>query len=349
MKILITGGAGFIGSHTAVALHDAGHTPVIVDNFSNAEPWIIDRIADITGKRPVLYDGDCTDRAFMDRVLTTEKSISGVIHFAGSKAVGESLHIPLTYYRNNLFSLLTVIDAMLAHDVRTIIFSSSATVYGDPDVNPIAEDTPRKPATNPYGNTKAIAEDILHDTVASGAPLVAIALRYFNPIGAHASHRIGELPRGVPNNLVPYITQAAAGIRDHLTVFGDDYDTSDGTGVRDFIHVSDLADAHVATLTFFATHTGPLYDIFNVGTGSGTSVRTLIDTFERVNSVAVPHTIGVRRDGDIAACWADATKITDTIGWHATRTVADALRDAWAWQTSLSKDIKIAQTTAHKT
>lgn len=273
----------------------------------------------------------------MDTVFANS-AVDGVIHFAAHKAVGESVHMPLAYYRNNILSLLTVLDAMHAHGVHAIVFSSSATVYGEPTANPIPEDAPRQPATNPYGNTKAIAEDILRDAVTGGVPFAAVALRYFNPIGAHASHLIGELPRGVPNNLVPYLTQAAAGVRDRLTVFGDDYATPDGTGVRDFIHVEDLAAAHVATVEFLATHTPPFYDIFNVGTGNGTSVHELIETFEHVTGVAVPHIIGPRRAGDIAACWADATKIADVIGWRAHKTVADALRDAWAWQQTLSAD-----------
>ncbi len=331
-KILITGGAGFIGSHTAVALHDAGYTPIIIDDFSNTHTWIIDRINEITGTKVTLYTGNCTNVEFVDHVFTQEPDISGVIHFAAHKAVGESIEKPLMYYRNNLNSLTATLEVMQHHHVKNIVFSSSATVYGQPDHNPLTENTPRQHATNAYGNTKAIAEDILADVVNSGADIAAIPLRYFNPIGAHSSHLIGELPQGVPNNLVPYITQTAAGLRDSLTIFGDDYDTPDGTCIRDFIHVTDLAQAHVATLGYLAEQRTPFFDIFNVGTGRGTSVMELIKTFESVNNLSLPYTIGSRRTGDISACWADTTKISDVIGWKAQKDISDAMRDAWAWQ-----------------
>ena len=255
-----------------------------------------------------------------------------MIHFAAHKAVGESIEKPLMYYHNNLNALLTVLTVMQKHDVHNIVFSSSATVYGEPDSNPLTEESPRKKATNPYGNTKSIAEDILQDVVTSGAQISAIPLRYFNPIGAHTSYLIGELPNGIPNNLVPYITQTAAGIRESLTVFGDDYDTPDGTCIRDFIHVMDLADAHVATITYLNTQKSPFFDVFNVGTGKGTSVMELIRTFEEVNDVKLNYTVGPRRAGDISACWADTKKINGTIGWSAQRTIADAMKDTWEWQ-----------------
>lgn len=337
MKILITGGAGFIGSHTAVALTEAGYTPVIIDNFSNAERWIIQRMEEIISGRIRVYEGNCNNPQFVNSVFLKERGIGGIIHFAAHKAVGESMQKPLLYYHNNINSLLTILTVMQKHTVPNIVFSSSATVYGEPDANPLTENAPRKKATNPYGNTKSIAEDILHDVVASGADIAAIPLRYFNPIGAHTSHMIGELPNGVPSNLVPYITQTAAGIRDSLTIFGNDYDTPDGTCIRDFIHVMDLADAHVAAITYLNTQKKPFFDIFNVGTGKGTSVMELIVAFEKANNISLNYTIGPRRAGDISACWADTTKINTVIGWHAQRSITQAMKDAWAWQTSLAK------------
>ena len=335
MKILITGGAGFIGSHTAVALHEAGYTPVLIDNFSNAERWIIDRIEQIIGKKVRFYEGNCNNPQFVNSVFLKERGIGGVIHFAAHKAVGESITKPLSYYHNNINSLLNVLTVMQKHDVKNIVFSSSATVYGEPDANPLTENAPRKKATCPYGNTKLIAEDILQDLVASNAQISAIPLRYFNPIGAHPSRLIGELPNGVPNNLVPYITQTAAGIRESLTVFGNDYDTPDGTCIRDFIHVTDLADAHVATIAYLNTQKAPFFDVFNVGTGKGTSVQELITAFEEENTIKLNYVVGPRRAGDISACWADVSKINSTIGWMAQKTIHDAMKDAWEWQKTL--------------
>ncbi len=335
MKILINGGAGYIGSHTTVELYNAGHTPVIVDNFSNSKKWIIDRIEQITNKKPKVYEGDCIDIDFMNSVFEKEENIKGVIHFTAFKAVGESVERPLPYYRNNINSLLTVLEAMQNHNIQNIVFSSSATVYGDPDTNPLTESSPRKQATNPYGNTKLIAEDILQDIVRSGANIKTIPLRYFNPIGAHESHLIGELPSGIPSNLVPYITQTAAGVRDELTVFGDDYDTPDGTCIRDFIHVVDLAKAHIATLEYLEKQTTPFFDVFNVGTGKGTSVMELINTFEKINNKKVKYKIGPRRDGDIAVCWADTKKINKTMNWKSKKTIEEAMQDSWEWQQTL--------------
>ena len=335
MKILITGGAGYIGSHTTVELFNAGHIPIIADNFSNSEKWIIDRIEKITNKRPTVYEGDCTDINFMNSVFEKEKDIDGVIHFVALKAVGESVEKPIPYYKNNINSLLTVLEAMQNHNVQSIVFSSSATVYGEPDTNPLTENSPRKQATNPYGNTKLIAEDILRDLITSGANIKTIPLRYFNPIGAHESHLIGELPSGVPSNLVPYITQTAAGIRDELTIFGDDYNTPDGTCLRDFIHVVDLAKAHIATLEYLEKQTAPFFNVFNVGTGNGTSVMELINTFEKVNNTKVNYTIGPRRIGDVESCWADTTKINKIMNWKSEKSISDAIKDSWEWQKTL--------------
>ncbi len=329
------GGAGYIGSHTAVELFEASHTPVIVDNFSNFKEWIIDRIEQITGNRPNVYKGDCTDINFINSVFEKEQNIEGVIHFTAFKAVGESIQKPIPYYTNNLNSLLTLLTAMQKYNVQNIVFSSSATVYGEPDTNPLTENSPKKQATNPYGNTKLIAEDILQDVVTSGADIKTIALRYFNPIGSHQSHLIGELPLGVPNNLVPYITQTAAGIREKLTVFGDDYDTPNGTCLRDFIHVVDLAKAHIATLEYLQKQTSPFFDIFNVGTGKGTSVMELINTFEKVNDIKLNYEIGPRRQGDVESCWADTKKINEIMGWKSQKTIADAMKDSWEWQKTL--------------
>jgi len=334
MKILVTGGAGYIGSHTVVELINAGHTPIIIDNFANSEQWIIDRIEQITNTKPKIYIANCMDNTVLEEIFSTEE-IDGVIHFVALKAVGESVQKPLEYYYNNINSLLNVLKMMQKYKVENIVFSSSATVYGEPDNNPLTENSPRKQATNPYGNTKMIAEDILKDVITSKSKISAIPLRYFNPIGAHESHLIGELPKGVPSNLVPYITQTAAGIRDELTVFGDNYDTPDGTCIRDFIHVVDLAKAHIATLEYLDKQTSPFFDVFNVGTGNGTSVMELINTFEKVNNTKVNYTIGPRREGDVEACWADTTKINSIIGWKATKTIEDAMKDAWQWQKTL--------------
>jgi len=335
MKILVNGGAGFIGSHTTVELFSAGHTPIIVDDFSNSQKWIIDRIEQITSKRPKVYEGDCTDFNFMNSVFEKEKDIDGVIHFTAFKAVDESIQKPIPYYKNNINSLLILLEVMQKHSVENIVFSSSATVYGDPDTNPLTESSPRKQATNPYGNTKLIAEDILRDIVTSNANIKTIPLRYFNPIGAHESHLIGELPSGVPSNLVPYITQTAAGIRDKLTVFGNDYNTPDGTCLRDFIHVVDLAKAHIATLEYLQKQKSPFFDVFNVGTGNGTSVLELINAFEKVNNTKVNYKIGPRRPGDVEACWADTKKINEVMGWKAQKTISEAMKDSWEWQKTL--------------
>lgn len=340
MNILVTGGAGFIGSHTVVSLVHAGYNPVIIDDFSNSEPSVIAGLQKILGREISCYRIDCNNYPAMRQLLREEK-IEGVIHFAAHKAVGESMQEPLAYYKNNLGSLLTLIDAMLAEGLSNLIFSSSCTVYGEPDASPVTELTPVKPATSVYGNTKQIGEEILRD-VAAAKPLKCIALRYFNPIGAHPSGFIGELPRGVPNNLVPYITQTAAGLRKSLTIFGDDYPTPDGTCVRDFIHVMDLAEAHVAALEYTLNHSeSSLFDTFNLGTGQGTTVLSLVQTFEKVSGQKLPYSIGPRRDGDIVAVWADVKKSTELLQWKASRSLETALEDAWRWQQQLGVEKRV--------
>ena len=299
MSILLTGGAGFIGSHTAVSLLNAGQDIVIVDNLYNSSPKVIDRIERITGKRPVFVEADCCDRAAMDR-LFSDYDITGVIHFAGLKAVGESVEKPLLYYRNNLMSLVNLLTLMPEYGVEGIVFSSSCTVYGQPDVLPVDESAPIKPALSPYGNTKQICEEIIKDTIHASAPFKSIILRYFNPIGAHPTAEIGELPNGVPQNLIPYLTQTAIGIRKELSVFGDDYHTPDGSCIRDYINVVDLAKAHVTAMNRMLENKSPeAIEIFNLGTGRGVSVLELISAFEKATGVKVPHKIVGRREGDI--------------------------------------------------
>ena len=339
MKILVTGGTGFIGSHTCVELISTDHEPIIIDNFSNSQKWILDRIEKIARKKIIFYEGDCSDSNFLQSVFEKEKNIEGVIHFAAFKAVGESMTKPLDYYKNNLNSLILILEKMQKFKVKNLVFSSSATVYGDPEYCPIDETAPRKSSPSPYGKTKAICEDIISDTVNGNKNICAIALRYFNPIGAHPSGLIGELPIGAPNNLVPYVTQTADGIREKLTVFGNDYPTPDGSGVRDFIHVVDLAKAHIKTLEYLKEKEIPFYDVFNVGTGAGNSVLEIIETFEKTNRVKVPYTIGPRREGDIATCYADNAKIKKAMGWQAKKSLEDSLRDAWNWQRNLDQNI----------
>lgn len=335
MKILVTGGAGFIGSHTVVELHNAGFEPVIIDNLYNSNLNVLEGIKKITGKEFPFYEIDCND-AEKVRALFEKEQFDGVIHFAAYKAVGESVEKPLNYYENNLISLLVLLRAMKEFNVDKFVFSSSCTVYGQPEQLPVTESTPRLPANSPYGNTKAIAEDIIRDHVHSGPGIKAISLRYFNPIGAHETSLIGELPNGVPSNLVPFITQTAAGLRKSLTVFGSDYNTPDGTCIRDFIHVVDLAKAHVKALDLLAEQTDAnYYDVFNVGTGEGYTVLQLINTFEEVNGVKLNYTIGPRRPGDVEQIYAQSDKVNNVMKWHAEKTMADALRDAWNWQLKL--------------
>ena len=331
-RILVTGGAGFIGSHTVVSLVNAGFEPIIVDDFSNSNQSVLKGLQAILGREITCYDVDCTDQAEMERILRQETP-TGVIHFAAYKAVGESVAEPLKYYRNNLDSLLLLLELMPKYKVTNFVFSSSCTVYGQPEHLPVTEDTPRLPAASPYGNTKAIGEDIIRDAVRANIPVKALALRYFNPIGAHPSAEIGELPLGVPANLVPFITQTAAGIRSSLTVYGDDYDTPDGTCIRDYIDVMDLADAHVQALKkLIADESACLYDVINIGTGRGETVLNIIKTFEDVTGVNLNYTIGPRRPGDIEKVYADVTKANQELNWTASRPLAESLRDAWRWQ-----------------
>lgn len=333
-KILITGGAGYIGSHTAVELLKAGMEPIILDDLSNSDVKVLDRLEEITGKRLTFYKGDCNDKSLLESIAKDHK-LEGVIHFAAFKAVGESTAQPLRYYRNNVGSLLVLLDFMQNQGIKDLVFSSSCTVYGQPEVLPVTEATPRQDAESPYGNTKKICEDILVDFVKSKAGIRVVALRYFNPVGAHPSAKIGELPLGVPANLVPFVTQVVAGIREKLTVFGDDYDTVDGSCVRDYIHVVDLADAHVKTLSFLQDQEVDFYDVFNVGTGNGNTVLEVIHAFEKVNGVKVNYVIGPRRPGDVVKTWADTTKINKVLGWEAQYSLEDSMRDSWNWQKGL--------------
>ncbi len=328
VNILLTGGAGFIGTHTCVELLSSGHDVVIADNFYNSSPEAVRRVEEITGRSVKLYDIDVCDPAKVD-ALFAENQIDAVIHFAAYKAVGESVSKPLEYYRNNLDCTLTICEAMRRHGVKRFIFSSSATVYGIPDHMPLDETMPTS-CTNPYGWTKYMNERILTDIAKANPEWSVVLLRYFNPIGAHESGRIGEMPNGIPNNLLPYITQVAAGKLDHLSVFGNDYPTHDGTGVRDYIHVVDLAKGHVAAAAYAQTHTG--VEVINLGTGTGYSVLDIVHAFERVNGVKVPYQIVPRRPGDIAECWADPKKAKELLGWQAEKNLEDMCRDSWRWQ-----------------
>ncbi len=331
MRILVTGGAGYIGSHTCVELLEAGHEVVVVDNLCNSSKEAIRRVEELTGKQVVFYEEDLLRLEKLEQIFKAEKP-EAVIHFAGLKAVGESVHIPLAYYRNNLDSTLTLCEVMAAHGCKRLVFSSSATVYGDPDEVPLREDMFCKGCTNPYGWTKYMIEKILQGVVVADPEWSVVLLRYFNPIGAHESGHIGENPNGIPNNLMPYITKVAAGQLARLTVYGDDYRTHDGTGVRDYIHVVDLAKGHVAACDYAAKHQG--CEIINLGTGIGYSVLDIVNTFARVNDIPVPYVIGPRRAGDIDACFADPAKAKALLGWEATKTLEDMCRDSWRWQTN---------------
>ncbi len=332
-RVLVTGGAGYIGSHTVVALHKAGYTPIIVDNYTNSSASVIDKINEITGTKVIVYQADITDTAKLQEIWQAEAPDS-VIHFAAYKAVGESMQQPLMYYKNNIEGLLSVLSCMQKYGTKHIVFSSSCTVYGEPDVCPVTEQTPQKPATSPYGATKQMCERILQDQAQATTDIRIMALRYFNPVGAHPGAKIGELPNGTPNNLVPYLTQAVAGLRGPLTVFGNDYDTPDGTCMRDFIHVMDLADAHVASLSYLSA-TNSQFTALNIGTGNGNSVAELIATFESVTGQKVPYTVGPRRSGDVVKIWADTAKSKELLNWVPKYTLQDSMRDSWAWQVAL--------------
>jgi len=341
-KVLVTGGTGYIGSHTVVELINEGFEVVIVDNLSNSNIEVLDGIEKITGIRPVFENIDCVDYVAMDNFIDKHGDIDAIIHFAASKAVGESVEKPLLYYRNNLVSLINLLQLMPVHKIKHVVFSSSCTVYGQPDELPVTEKAPIQPALSPYGNTKQISEEIIRDTIHSNPDSYrSVVLRYFNPIGAHASGEIGELPLGVPNNLLPFVTQTAIGIRKQLQVFGDDYNTPDGSCIRDYIHVVDLAKAHVvAVKRMLGNKSKRNYEVFNLGTGRGLSVLEIIKTFEQVNQVKVPYKITGRREGDIEQVWADPTYANEVLGWKAEETVEDTLRSAWNWELNLAKHNK---------
>ena len=329
-KILVTGGAGYIGSHTVVELVAAGYEAIIVDDLSNGSVQVLDRLKSITGREISFYQGSVADKGFMNRVFE-ENHIDAVIHFAAYKAVGESVQEPLKYYENNVGGTIALLEVMKENKVDHIIFSSSATVYGMNNISPLTEDLPTS-ATNPYGYTKLMMEQILTDLARAHSDWSVTNLRYFNPIGAHESGMIGEAPNGIPNNLMPYITQVAVGKLQELSVFGNDYDTHDGTGVRDYIHVVDLAKGHVLALKHNLENKGVA--VFNLGTGIGYSVLDMVKAFENVNGVKIPYTVKDRRPGDVATCYADASKANDILGWKAEKTLQDMMRDSWRWQSS---------------
>ncbi|SSY70843.1 UDP-glucose 4-epimerase GalE [Alysiella crassa] len=329
MNILVTGGTGFIGAHTVVELLNAGHTPIILDNLSNSSPKVLDRIADITGKTPPFYEGDIRDRTLLQQIFS-QHAIDSVMHFAALKAVGESVAQPLRYYDNNVSGSLILLEEMQKAGVFSIVFSSSATVYGDPEVVPITENTRTGGTTNPYGTSKYMMERMMMDLQAADSRWSVILLRYFNPIGAHESGKIGEQPNGIPNNLLPYVCQVAAGKLAELSVFGDDYPTHDGTGVRDYIHVVDLAMGHLKALDAKAKTAG--VHIYNLGTGVGYSVLDIVKAFEQASGQTVKYAIKPRRAGDIAVCYADPAKAATELGWRAERDLATMMADAWRWQ-----------------
>lgn len=333
-KTIVTGGAGFIGSHTCVELVRAGLAPIMVDDLRNSDERVLAGLEAITGAPLPLHRIDCGDLEALDAVFAAEKP-TRVIHFAADKAVGESVRDPLKYYHNNIGSLTALLQVMGRHGVKDLVFSSSCTVYGESRDLPVTEGSAAGEAASPYGYTKVVCERMLQDVAAADPALRVVMLRYFNPVGAHPSGLIGELPLGVPNNLVPFITQAAAGLREKLTVFGDDYPTRDGSCIRDYIHVVDLAKAHVSALQWLATRQLPVCEIFNLGTGEGSTVLEAVRTFEEVNGVPVPYAIGPRRAGDVMAMYADTAKSREVLGWRTERTLADALRDAWRWQQHL--------------
>ena len=329
MKVLLAGGAGYIGSHTAVELLNSNHQVVIVDNYNNSSPEAVKRIKEITGKNVISYEADVKDKDAMKRIFS-ENDIDVVIHFAGLKAVGESVKKPLIYYRNNIDTTLTLLEVMAEYDCHRIVFSSSATVYGEEAPVPYVETLGRGKCSNPYGWTKNMMEQILTDAAIADSNLTVVLLRYFNPIGAHESGKIGEDPQGIPNNLMPYIAQVAVGRRDHLTIFGNDYPTEDGTCRRDYIHVMDLADGHVRAVDYAMNHQG--MEVFNLGTGTPYSVLEIVHAFEEANDLKVAYEFGARREGDLPEFWADSNKAKNVLGWNTKRTLVDMCRDTWNWQ-----------------
>lgn len=331
MKIFVTGGAGYIGSHTVLQLLREGHDVVVIDNLSNASEESLKRVKELCNKEAKLYVGDILDKDLLNRICD-ENDFDCCIHFAGLKAVGESVEKPWEYYNNNITGTLNLLDALRSHNMKNFIFSSSATVYGDPEIIPITEECPKGVCTNPYGWTKSMIEQILMDMAKADSEWNIVILRYFNPIGADASGRIGENPKGIPNNLMPYITQVAVGKLQELGVFGDDYDTPDGTGVRDYIHVSDLADGHIKALKKIEEKAGLC--IYNLGTGKGVSVLDLVKSFEKANGITIPYKIKPRRAGDIATCYSDASKAKKELGWVAKHDIVDMCRDSWNWQSN---------------
>jgi len=337
-QILVTGGTGFIGSHTVVELQKNGYDVVIVDNLSNSKIEVLEQIKEISGVQPKFEEFDLTDKQKVNEFFQKYTNLEAIIHFAASKAVGESVEKPLMYYNNNLNSLMNIMACMIEHKVSNLVFSSSCTVYGQPDKLPVTEQTPRKEAESPYGNTKTICEDIIRDTLNAYPELKGIALRYFNPIGAHATAKIGELPLGVPNNLIPFLTQTVAGIRPELSVFGDDYNTPDGSAIRDYIHVVDLAKAHVVAIERLLNNKNKENcEYFNVGTGNGVSVLEIIESFERATGEKVPHKIVARRAGDIEQIYADTTFANEELGWKAQSTLDETLLSAWKWQKHIAE------------
>lgn len=336
-KILVTGGAGFIGSHTVVELYLAGYEPVIVDNFSNSDSGIIARIASLCKAELTVHRADCCMESEMSQVFEAHK-FAGVIHFAALKAVGESVEKPLTYFQNNIDSMLILLKMMEKHHVSDLVFSSSCTVYGNPDSLPVTELSPIKPAGSPYGYTKQVCEQAIHYQTKAAKNLRSVLLRYFNPIGAHPSGLIGELPLGVPNNLIPYITQTAAGLRTELKIFGNNYPTADGTCIRDYIHVVDLAKAHVSALRWLSSKNDSVVEVFNIGTGHGNSVKEVVDAFESVSTESLNYTFAERRAGDVPAIYANAEKAENVLNWKSELSLEDALRDAWNWQQGLKNN-----------
>lgn len=340
-NILVTGGAGYIGSHTAVELNQAGYVPIILDDFSNSDPVIIEGLKQILGYDPIVYQGDCNDWQQLKEILKNHK-IGGIIHFAAYKSVSESVSKPIDYYYNNINSLINMIRMMGEGEINNLVFSSSCSVYGEPDILPVTENSPLKKAVSPYGNTKQVCEQILEDFYNSQPGIKSISLRYFNPIGAHHSSLIGELPLGVPNNLVPYVTQTAAGIRKTLTIFGDNYNTPDGTCIRDYIHVVDLAQAHVKSLNFLQKQESKNhYDVFNIGTGKGDSVLEIVQKFETSTNQKINYVFGDRRPGDVEKVFASVDKAKNVLKWKSQLTTEQALIDAWNWQLNLPTQSKL--------